>query len=251
MNKETIRKMGEMRLYGMQTAFKTFIEQPTEVVLTNDEMAHHLIQNEWDDRKHRSLQRNIKTAKFRYTADAQGIDYSPERGLDKNQIDRLFTGEFIKKGQDMFVTGSTGTGKSYLASAIGHQACLLGFKVFYTNTAKLMAALKMAKADGSHLRELHRIEKQDLLILDDFGIQAFDTIGRSLLMDIVEDRHGKHSTIIASQVPVKNWYDVIGEQTVADAILDRLVHQSIRVELKGDSLRKIKKEANNEAIIIN
>ena len=178
-------------------------------------------------------------------ADVDGIDFSPKRGLDKNQVDRLLTGDFIKKGQDVFITGSTGTGKSYLASAIGHQACLLGFKVYYSNTAKLMSILKMAKADGSHLRELQIIERQDLLILDDFGLQAFDAGSRSLLMDIVEDRHGKHSTLIASQVPVKNWYDVIGEQTVADAVLDRLVHQSIRIELKGESLRKNKKENTN------
>jgi len=242
MNTETIKKMGDMRLYGMQTAFKTFVELPPLVSFTNDEMAQYLVQNEWDDRRHRSLQRNIKTARFRYVADADGIDFSPKRGLDKNQVDRLFTCEFLKKGQDIFITGSTGTGKSYLASAIGHQACLLGFKVYYANAAKLMSILKMAKADGSHLRELYRIEKQDLLILDDFGLQAFDAGSRSLLMDIVEDRHGKHSTLIASQVPVKNWYDVIGEQTVADAILDRLVHQSIRIELKGESLRKNKND---------
>jgi DNA replication protein DnaC len=246
MNKDTLKKMGDMRLHGMQTAFKTFVELPPAVSFTNDEMAQYLVQNEWDDRKHRSLQRNIKTAKFRYMADVDGIDFGNKRELDKNQIDRLFTCEFIKKGQDVFITGSTGTGKSYLASAIGRQACLFGFKVYYTNTAKLLSILKMAKADGSHLRELARIEKQDLLILDDFGIQSFDASGRALLMDIVEDRHGKHSTIIASQVPVKNWYDVIGEQTVADAILDRLVHQSVRVELKGESLRKIKKENTTE-----
>jgi len=246
MNTETIKKMGDMRLYGMQTAFKTFVELPPPVSFTNDEMAQYLVQNEWDDRKYRSLQRNIKTARFRYIADADGIDFNPERGLDKNQVDRLFTCDFIKKSQDVFITGSTGTGKSYLASAIGHQACLLGFKVYYANTAKLMSILKMAKADGSHLRELYRIEKQDLLILDDFGLQAFDAGSRSLLMDIVEDRHGKHSTIIASQVPVKNWYDVIGEQTVADAILDRLVHQSVRIELKGESLRKNRKENATE-----
>ncbi len=248
MNKETAKKMGDMRLYGMQTAFKTFVELPPPVSFTNDEMAHYLVQNEWDDRKHRSLQRNIKTAKFRYIANVEGIDYNPKRELDKNQIDRLFTCDFIKKGQDVFITGSTGTGKSYITSAVGHQACLLGFKVYYANTAKLMSILKMAKADGSHLKELSRIEKQDLLILDDFGIQAFDAGSRALLMDIVEDRHGKHSTIIASQVPVKNWYDVIGEQTVADAILDRLVHQSVRIELKGESLRKLKKENTLEEI---
>ena len=146
----------------------------------------------------------------------------------------------------MFLSPAVQEPVNYLASAIGHKACLMGFKVYYSNTAKLMSILKMAKADGSHLKELYRIEKQDLLILDDFGLQAFDAGGRALLMDIVEDRHSKHSTIIASQVPVKNWYDVIGEQTVADAILDRLVHQSVRVELKGESLRKNKKENTTE-----
>ena len=123
-----------------------------------------------------------------------------------------------------------------------YQACLPCYKVFYKITAKVLSALKL-KADGSHLRKLSRIEKEELLILDDFGIQSFDASGRALLMDIIEDRHGKHATIIASQVPVKNWYDVIGEQTVADAILDRLVHQSIRIELMGESLRKLKIQA--------
>ena len=177
-------------------------------------------------------------------ADIVGLDYNPNRGLDKNQINRLIACDFIKTGQDVFIIGSTGTGKSYIASAIGYQACLLGYKVFYASTAKLLSVLKMAKADGSHIRELHRIEKQDLLILDDFGIQSFDAGARGMLMDIVEDRHGKHSTIIASQVPVKNWYDVIVEQTIADAIIDRLVHKSLRIELIGESLRKIKAETN-------
>ncbi len=242
MNQTTVLQMGEMRLHGMQTAFKAFITTPSLASFTNDEMASYLVQNEWDDRKHRSLQRNIKTAKFRYVANKEGIDFSTSRELDKNQIDRLFSCDFIKKGHDVFITGSTGTGKSYLASAIGYQACIMGFKVYYASTAKLMSVLKMAKADGSHLRELQRIEKQDVLILDDFGIQAFDASSRAILMDLIEDRHGKHSTIIASQVPVKKWYEIIGEQTIADAILDRLVHQSVRVELKGDSLRKTKKE---------
>jgi DNA replication protein DnaC len=246
MNTDTIKKMGDLRLYGMQTAFRAYVELPPPASFTNDELTQYLVQSEWDDRRHRSLQRNIKMARFRYIADREGIDFNPRRGLDKNQVDRLFTGDFIKKGQDVFITGSTGTGKSYLASAVGQQACLLGYKVYYTNTAKLMSLLKMAKADGSHLRELQRIERQELLILDDFGLQAFDAGSRSLLMDIVEDRHGKHSTLIASQVPVKNWYEVIGEQTVADAILDRLVHQSLRIELKGESLRKVRKE--NSAI---
>lgn len=242
MNNETLGKMGQMRLYGMQTVFRAFVEQPPAGPPTNDELVQQLVDGEWEDRRHRAVQRGIKLAKFRYAADPTGIDYGTGRGLDKNQLDRLLGCDFIKAGQDVFITGSTGTGKSYLASAIGHQACLLGYRVLYAGTAKLMSVLKMAKADGSHIKELDRIARQQLLILDDFGIQPFDASGRAMLMDIVEDRHGKHSTIIASQVPVKNWYDAIGEQTVADAILDRLVHGSVRVPLGGESLRKAKQQ---------
>lgn len=238
MNKESLEKMSRMRLLGMHHAFKNCIENNQADAFTNDEMVHHLVQSEWDDRQHRSVQRNLKSAHFRYSASLEQLDYTEERGLDKNQVQRLSTCEFIKKGEDLFITGSTGTGKSYLASAIGQQACLLGLKVLYTNVAKLMSQLKMAKADGAHLKELARIEKQDALILDDFGVQPLDNQSRSLLLDIIEDRHGKRSTIITSQVPVKKWHEVIGEETLADAIIDRIVHQSIRIELYGESLRK-------------
>jgi DNA replication protein DnaC len=238
MNKESLEKMSRMRLLGMHHAFKNCIENNQADAFTNDEMVHHLVQSEWDDRQHRSVQRNLKSAHFRYSASLEQLDYTEERGLDKNQVQRLSTCEFIKKGEDLFITGSTGTGKSYLASAIGQQACLLGLKVLYTNVAKLMSQLKMAKADGAHLKELARIEKQDALILDDFGVQPLDNQSRSLLLDIIEDRHGKRSTIITSQVPVKKWHEVIGEEALADAILDRIVHQSIRIELYGESLRK-------------
>lgn len=138
----------------------------------------------------------------------------------------------------MLITGPTGTGKSFLASAIGNQACLQGFKVLYANTTRLLTQLKMAKADGSSIKELMKIERQDLLILDDFGIQPLDSQSRASLLEIIEDRHGKRSTIITSQLPIKQWHDVIGEKTVADAILDRLVHNAQRVELKGESLRR-------------
>ena len=142
------------------------------------------------------------------------------------------------------ITGCTGIGKSYIASALGNQACLKGYKVFYTNITKLFAKLKMMKADGSYLREISRIEKQDLLILDDFGLQPLDNQNRAALMELIEDRHGRKSTIITSQLPVKEWYDVIGEKTLADAILDRLVHDANRVDIDGDSMRKNKKLRN-------
>ena len=211
------------------------------------ELVHHLVQSEWDDRRYRMVQGGLKNANFRYRACIEQIDYADGRGMDKNQVQRLSTCAFIKKGEDLFITGSTGTGKSFLASALGQQACLMGYKVLYTNTTKLMSHLKMAKADGTHLRELSKIEKQDALILDDFGVQPFDAGSRALLLDIIEDRHGKRTTIITAQVPVKKWHEVIGEKTLADAILDRIVHQSIRIELYGESLRK-KQKGNTETM---
>jgi DNA replication protein DnaC len=242
MNKESLEKMSRMRLLGMYQAFKASIESDVQTQnFTNDELVHHLVQSEWDDRQHRSVQRGLKNANFRYSASIEQLDYTGQRGLDKNIVQRLSACDFIKKGEDLFITGSTGTGKSFLASALGQQACLLGYKVLYTNTAKLMSHLKMARADGAHLKELSKIEKQDALILDDFGVQPFDAQGRALLLDIIEDRHGKRSTIITAQLPVKKWHEVIGEKTIADAIMDRIVHQSIRIELYGESLRKKQK----------
>ena len=229
----------------MHQAFKSCIESDSAGSFTNDEMVHHLVQSEWDDRQHRALQRGLKNANFRYSASVEQLDYSESRGLDKNQVQRLASCDFIKKAEDIFITGSTGTGKSFLASALGQQACLMGYRVLYTNTAKLMSHLKMAKADGAHLKELSKIEKQDVLILDDFGVQPFDAGSRTLLLDIIEDRHAKRSTIITAQLPVKKWHEVIGEKTIADAIMDRIVHGSIRIELYGESLRKKQKAHPN------
>ena len=238
MNIESLDKMKHMRLFGMHRAFKNSIETNSSDIITPDEMVGLLVNSEWDDRYNRSIERGLRNAHFRYKATIENLDYALERGIDKNQIHRLADGDFIKKKEDILITGSTGTGKSFLASAIGHQCCLLGFKVLYANATRLFAELKMAKADGSAIKELMKIEKQDLLILDDFGLQPLDLQSRTVLMDIMEDRHGKRSTIITSQLPVKQWYDVIGEKTVADAILDRIVHRSQRIALEGESLRK-------------
>jgi DNA replication protein DnaC len=246
MNTDTLDKMRRMRFWGMHRAFKTSLEQP-EQTYTADEMAALLIDSEWDDRHNRAIERSMHNARFRYKATIEQLDYSIDRGIDKNLVHRLADGEFIGRKENILITGSTGTGKSFLASAIGHQACQLGYKVLYANTTRMFAQLKMAKADGSSIKELMKIEKQDLLILDDFGIQPLDQQARASLLDIIEDRHGKRSTIITAQVPVKQWYDIIGEKTVADAILDRLVHDAQRIELKGESLRRKwgKKQADN------
>ena len=201
-------------------------------------MAAELVNSEWDDRQNRSVERGLKNAKFRYKASIESLTYDASRNIDKNVIMRLAECSFIDKHENILITGSTGIGKSYIASALGHQACALGYKVSYQNTAKLFAKLKMTKADGSYLKEVTRLEKQQLLILDDFGLQPFDSQSRAALMEIIEDRHGKKSTIITSQIPVNKWYEVIGEKTVADAILDRIIYESHRLDLRGDSLRK-------------
>ena len=237
MNTDTLDKMRQMRFWGMHRAFKTSLEQ-SDPTYTADEMAAMLIDSEWDDRHNRTIERIMRNARFRYKATIEQLDYSNERGIDKNLVHRLADCSFISRKESILITGSTGTGKSFLASAIGHQACQLGFKVLYTNATRLFAQLKMAKADGSSIKELMKIEKQDLLILDEFGIQPFDQQSRASLLDIIEDRHGKRSTIITAQVPVKQWYDLIGEKTVADAIMDRIVHNAQRIELSGESLRR-------------
>ena len=237
MNTDTLDKMRRMRLLGMHRAFKTSLESSSSEALTADELIAMLIDSEWDDRHNRTIERSLRNARFRYKATIEQLEYGPERGLDKNAVHRLADGEFIKAKENVLITGPTGTGKSFLASAIGNQACLQGYKVLYANTTRLLTQLKMAKADGSSIKELMKIERQDLLILDDFGIQPLDSQSRASLLEIIEYRHGKRSTIITSQLPIKQWYDVIGEKTVADAILDRLVHNAQRVELKGESIR--------------
>jgi DNA replication protein DnaC len=245
MNNETLDKMRQLRLYGMYDAFKTNLETSVKESLTADQFIALLVASEWDDRRNRYVERAIRGAGFRYKASLEQIDYAIDRGLEKNQVHRLAALDFVKEHKDLFITGSTGTGKSYLATALGYQACQSGYKVMYVNTAKLMGQLKLAKAKGTILAELKRIERADLLILDDFGLQPFDAQSRASLLDIIEDRHQKRSTVVTSQIPVKEWYDIIGEKTIADAILDRIVHHSLRVELYGESLRRRNSKSEN------
>lgn len=244
---ETVSKMKQMRLLGMSRAFQLTMESGKNEKFTPDEMITHLIEAEWDERYNRKLDRSVQSARFRYKSSIELINYDNNR-VDKNQVQRLADCDFIKRGENIIITGSTGIGKSFLASAIGHQACSLGYRVLYQHNTKLFARMKIAKADGTYLKELAKMEKQQLLLIDDFGLQPLDAQSRSTLMEIIEDRHGKSSIIITSQVPVSKWHDIIGEQTIADAILDRIVHDAHRIEMKGKSLRK-KRQPKNEEII--
>ena len=242
MNTETLNKMQLLHLHGMHRSFTSLLQQKQSNHFTPDELIAQLINQEYDERAHRATERMMRMAKFRYKASVEQIDYSVQRGLDKNLLHRFAECDFIRRKENLLVTGPTGTGKSFIASALGQQACLLGYKVLYMHASKLFAHLKMAKADGSILKEMNKIAKQDLLILDDFGLQPFDAPSRMQLMEIMEDRHQNRSTILTSQLPIADWHHAIGEQTIADAILDRLVHDAHRIELSGESLRKRTKQ---------
>jgi DNA replication protein DnaC len=242
MNTNTLDKLRKLKFFGMFHAFKSSLETGKTNDYTADELLGHLVDIEWEYRQNRRIDRQLLYARFRYKASVEEIHYHADRSIDRNQVMRLADCTFIDRNENLLITGSTGIGKSYVASAIGHQACILGYKVFYASTPKLFAKLKMAKADGSYMKEVTRIERQQLLILDDFGIQPFDAQSRAALMEIIEDRHGKTSLIITSQLPVSKWHEVIGEKTIADAILDRIVHDAHRLELTGESMRKKRKQ---------
>lgn len=166
------------------------------------------------------------------------MDYSANRNLDRNMFQRLCILDFIQRNENLIITGLTGVGKSYIAQALGHQACMMEYKVMYAITSRLLKGLKLSRIDGTYINEINKLAKTDVLILDDFGLQAFDKQDRESLMDIIEDRHIKKTTIVASQIPVAAWYDIIGEGTIADAIPDRLVNSSHQIDLNGPSLRK-------------
>jgi DNA replication protein DnaC len=240
MNESTVLKMKQMKLFGMHGAFKTAIETGKTDHYTIDQFVSMMVDAEWDERQNRRIERSIRNAKFHYRADVENIIFDESRNIDRTLVLRLAECDFVEKNENILITGSTGVGKSYLATALGYKACIQGYKVSYYNTSKLFTRLKMSKADGSYLRELAKIQKQDVVLFDDFGLQALDSQNRITLLEIIEDRHNKGSLIVTSQIPVQGWYDIIGEKTIADAVLDRLIHNSHRIELRGESMRKKK-----------
>lgn len=237
-NQGTLEKMHQLRLGGMLRAFRAVLETGIGTKFTADELIAHLIDAEWDERHNRKLVRLLKNARLRYQASFEQIDFTSPRNLDKNLILRLSDGGWIDRHQNIIVCGPTGAGKSFISCALGHQACLLEHRVLYFNCTKFFPRLKLWKADGSYPRELARIERAALVIFDDFGLERLDNQSRLSLLEILEDRVGRRSTVVATQLPVEQWFDVIGDPTIADAICDRLIHTAVRIELKGESMRR-------------
>jgi DNA replication protein DnaC len=237
-NNQTVEKLKQMRLGAMAALHLQQLKDNRIGSSTADEYLALLTDHQWEDRQNKRIQRLLKQAEFKQQANLADIDYVQNRNLDKNMFERLATLDFITRKENIIITGASGVGKSYLGQALGHHACMMQYKTIYSNTARLLKKLKLSKVDGTYLKELGKLLKADLLILDDFGLQSFDNHAREALMDIIDDRHNKTSTIISSQIPVSAWYDIIGEGTIADAILDRIVNSSHRIDLKGESLRK-------------
>ena len=232
--------MQELRLTGMRNRWNALQETRQTHELSLLDGLSLLLQSEKDTKANSRFHRLIANAHFRYRASIEELKYDQSRGLNKDQIAQLATAEYLKNGESVLITGATGCGKSFLATALGYHACAQDKKVLYFNTQKLFVKTKLARAEGTAIKLLEKIAKADLLIMDDFGLQRLDNREQQDFMEIIEDRHARKSTIIASQLPVASWYEIIGEETIADAILDRLVHSSHRIELKGESLRKKK-----------
>jgi DNA replication protein DnaC len=232
------QQMYELRLMGMMGRYKS-LEQTHQIQgLSLQEGLELLFQAETSYRNNRRTDRLIQLARFRYQASISEINYLPSRNLDRTTVASLSDNEYIKKGDFVVITGATGCGKSYLATALGYQACYMGIKTMYLPMKTMFDQLKLAKIDGTYLKYMDKIAKANLLIIDDFGLCNLDQQQAIDLMEIIEDRHAKKGTIISSQIPMAAWYDIIPDSTIADAILDRIVHTAIRIELRGDSLRK-------------
>jgi DNA replication protein DnaC len=241
MLEQTITQLRQLKLSGMASALVSQLEQPGSYEgLSFDERLQLLADSEHQDREQRKQKRLTTAARFKLTANARDIDYQQPRGLNQSAIASLLQCEWIKKYQNLLITGPCGSGKTYIACALGHTACLKGYRVKYYRISRLLMELSQAKADGSYSKALQALSKIDLLILDDWGLEPLKAPQRNDLMEIMDDRHESTSTTIISQLPTDQWYQSIGDNTLADAILDRLMHNSHRIKLKGESMRKIR-----------
>jgi DNA replication protein DnaC len=241
MNTQTITQLRQLKLGGMSHALQTQLEQVgTYEGLSFIERLDLLLEQENLSREQRKQERLIRQAHFKLKANLQDIDYHHPRNITPSQIAQLAQGEWILRAQNLLVTGSCGSGKTYLACALGHNACLYGYSVRYYRLSRLLLELTQAKADGSYHKQLNQLAKIRLLIIDDWGLEPLNQAHRNDLMEIMDDRHGHSSTLMISQLPTDQWYASIGDNTLADAILDRIMHNAHRLILKGESMRKLK-----------
>lgn len=250
MQNATIEKMRTMKLFGMIRIYQMLYEKAGFDEMTIDEAVAGMIDAEWDERYNRRLSRLLKQAQLRFQAAIEHLNYSKKRKIDKGLILRLSSCNWIKEAKNIIITGKTGVGKSYLACALGHQACLNNFSVKYFNCLKFFNDLKFAKAEGTYNKKINKIKKTNLIILDDFGLQIMDTQSRLILLEILEDRYEDSAVIISTQIPQEKWFEIIGDPTIADAICDRIIHRAYTINIKGDTMRKTQNNSGNKKPVL-
>lgn len=237
---ETLQQMQQLKFNGMAVSYKEQLQLPIHQQLEAHQLIAQLMQAELLSRNNERTAYYLRLAKLRLPAIAEEVECSATRNLTKQQLATLLEGHYLQQGENILITGATGCGKSYLACALGHHACLQGYKTTYLNMNRLIEKISLSKLDGTYIKFLNYLERQTLIILDDFGLQALSQDVKLALLQILEDRYAKRSVIITSQLPVSKWYEYINEPTLADAIMDRMTAQVHRIELKGESRRKNK-----------
>lgn len=235
---ETLTKLNAMKLHAMAASVKERLARADHQDLSVEEIIGLVVDDEWMARENRKLTRRLQRAKFKLPATLEGIDYHHKRGLVKSKMLDLATLKWLKHHQNLLFIGPTGIGKSFLAQALGHHACLKGHTVHYIRMSKLLRQCQLAHADGSFGHLLNRLAVFDILIIDDWGIGSLKAQERRDMLELIEERSEIKSTIITSQLPTDHWHEFIGDETVADAICDRIVHRAYRMELDGESVRK-------------
>lgn len=243
---QTLDQLRRMKLYGLAEAFTQQLQQPDTHALSFEERFSLLVDRELSERENRRLTRLLQLARLRQPACVEDIDYKQRRGLERSVMATLVSGDWIRAHHNLHLTGPTGTGKSWLACALGHQACRQGLSVRYERVPRLLDSLRIARGDGTFTKRLAQLAKTDLLVLDDFGLKPITQNERHDLLEVIEDRHALRSTLITSQLPIAHWHEYLGEPTVADALLDRLLHNAYKLELKGDSMRKREKPEDRQ-----
>ena len=238
LHEQTYRQLAEMKMWGLAAAFQEYLDGDDGDQLSFADRFGLMVDREWTERQDRRLKRRLSLAKLREPACVEDIDYRHPRGLDRSKADRLVTCRWIEHHENLVITGPTGIGKTWLACAFAHQACRQGYSVLYKRLPRLMHDLHMARGEGIYGKELAKLARTQLLIIDDWGLAPLADRERRDMLEILEDRHGRHSTVLASQLQVKLWHDTIGDPTIADALMDRLVHNAHKLELDGESIRK-------------
>lgn len=240
LNNPTCDQLRELRLAGMLAAYESQLKDGACNSLSFEERLGLLVDREYNERHNRRLKTRLREARLRLDAAVEDIDYRHPRGLDKRLMLSLADGQWIRQRQNLIITGPTGAGKTYLACALGNQACRQGFSVQYHRAPRLFQELALARGDGRYPKLIARIAKTDLLILDDWATALLTDEQRRDLFEIAEDRYQCRATLITAQLPIKHWHETIGDPTLADAILDRLIHNAHTITLKGESMRKKK-----------